>query len=99
MKRFVLMLSLLMLVASVGFAGEWTGFISDAKCKHATADKAGCMKSCIEGGQPAVLVEADGTVHEIADQDKVKEHAGHKVTIKGSEADGKIKVESVAMAD
>ena len=99
MKRFVLILSLLMLVSSVGFAGEWTGFISDAKCKHSTADKAGCMKSCIEGGQAAVLVEADGTVHEIADQDKVKEHAGKKVTVKGSEADGKIKVDSVTMAD
>ena len=99
MKRFCLILSLLMLVSSVGFAGEWTGFISDAKCKHATADKAGCMKSCIEGGQAAVLVESDGTVHEIADQDKVKKHAGQKVTIKGAQADGKIKVESVTMAD
>ncbi len=102
MKRFVLILSMLALGAGVGFAGEWTGYVTDAKCAKAGKageSHAGCAKNCIGGGAAAVLVDADGNVHEIANQDKVTEHAGHKVTLTGSEADGKITVESVATAD
>ena len=99
MKRFVLMMGLMTLAAGVGFAGEWTGFVSDAKCAKADAGHAGCAKSCISNGQEAVLVDADGNVHKIANQDKIKEHAGQKVKVTGSEADGKISVDTVTAAD
>jgi hypothetical protein len=46
-------------------------------------------------GSPAVLVTEDGTVYKIADQDKVKESAGKKVTLTGNLTDGSIRVDSV----
>ena len=46
------------------------------------------------------MVDADGKIYEIAEQDKVKEHAGAKVTINGMIADGKISsIESVEASD
>ncbi len=102
MKRFFALSSLLVMTAGLSFAGSWTGFVTDAKCAKAGKAgeaHAGCAKGCIGGGAEAVLVDADGKIMQIADQDKVKEHAGHKVTVTGSEVDGKIKVESVTMAD
>ena len=100
MKRLIALASLFLLTASVSFAGEWTGYVTDAKC--ANGGKAGeahasCAQGCIKGGEAAVLV-VDGKIYELDAQDKVTPHAGHKVTVTGSEADGKIKVESVKMA-
>ena len=88
-----------MLISCGTAAAEFTGHIVDAKC--AGGGKAGgphseCAKKCIEGGEAAVLVTADGTVYEITNQDKVTPHAGLQVTISGSEADGKITADSVA---
>jgi len=100
MRRLIALASLFLLTASVSFAGEWTGWVTDQKCaKQGKAGEghAGCAQGCIKGGEPAVLV-VDGKIYELDAQDKVKEHAGHKVTVSGSEADGKITVESVKMA-
>ena len=102
MKRVFVLLSILVLACGVGFAGDFsaTGDIVDAKCANGGKSGAGhssCAQNCIKGGEPAVLVTADGKIYEITNQDKVTPHAGHKVMVKGSEADGKITVDSVEM--
>ena len=104
MKRAFVLLSILVLACSVGMAADFsaTGDIVDAKCANGGKSGAGhstCAQNCIKGGEPAVLVTAAGKIYEIANQDKVIEHAGHKVTITGSENDGKITAESVKMGD
>ena len=103
MKKILTIAILTLVTAALCFAGSATGFVTDAKCAKAGkagAGHAGCAKGCIGGGEAAVLVDADGKVYEIAEQDKVKEHAGAKVTINGMIADGKISsIESVEAAD
>jgi hypothetical protein len=105
-KKTLLVLGLV-LVLSVGMAwaaekGSWTGYISDAKCgaKGAKAAHAGCAKKCIEGGQAAVFVTDDGgTVLEVTNQDKVKEHAGHHVKVEGTVDAKKLTVDKVTMVE
>jgi hypothetical protein len=89
--------------AMSAMAADFTGYIVDASCaakqgaKSASDDHAGCATRCIKGGAAAVLVNSEGKVFKIANQDKVTAHAGHKVTITGK-ADGEtITVDSVKM--
>ena len=82
--------------SSSGKAGSWTGWISDAKC-GAKVDAA-CAKKCIDAGEKAVFVsDKDKTVYPIANQDAVKAHAGHHVTVKGSMDNNTLTVSSVTM--
>ncbi len=78
-------------------AGEWTGYVMDQACagKKEMQGNADCAKSCIKRGSPAVLVTSDGTVYKIANQDKVVDHAGEKVTVSGKMENGQIEVSSV----
>jgi len=104
MKKMTVAL-LLVLVFSIGaMAAEWTGYISDESCTAkngakavSTADHATCAATCIKGGDAAVLVTEDGKVYKIADQAKVVNHAGHKVTISGSLNGDTISVDSIKM--
>jgi hypothetical protein len=87
------------LAAISAMAADWTGYIVDKSCsgkKEMLGDEA-CAKRCIGRGQPAVLATEDGKVYEIANQDKVTAHAGHKVTITGKMDKEIITVESVKM--
>jgi len=56
-----------------------------------------CAKRCIGRGDPAVFVTEDGKVYQIANQDKVKDHAGHKVTLTGKMDKETITVDDVKM--
>jgi hypothetical protein len=56
-----------------------------------------CAKKCIDGGSPAVLATEDGKVYAIANQDKVKDAAGKKVTVTGKMDKDTITVEDVKM--
>ena len=84
-------------------AADYTGYIVDQSCagrqgaKAASDDHAACSAKCIKGGAAAVLMTSDGKIYKIADQDKVTEHAGHKVTITGKMESDTIKVDSVKM--
>jgi hypothetical protein len=82
------------------FAAEWTGTISDAKCgmKHSDASEASakCVQGCVKGGQAAVFVTGDKVI-KIANQDAVKEHLGHKVTVTGKLDGDTLTVDSVKM--
>ena len=88
--------------AMSAMAADWTGYIEDASCagkmenKGADDSHAACATRCIKGGAPAVFV-SDGKVFDILNQDKVVEHAGHKVTISGTLDGDTIKVDSVKM--
>jgi hypothetical protein len=75
----------------------------DANCaakqgaKAASDDHAGCAAKCIKGGTAAVLVDSEGKVYKIANQDKVTAQAGHKVTVTGKMDGDTITVEDVKM--
>jgi hypothetical protein len=96
MKKF----AFVALFAASAFAAEWEGTISDAKCGAAHADASEksmkCVAACVKGGQKAVFV-TDGKVMQIANQDKVTAHLGHKVTLSGKLDGDTITVDSVKM--
>ena len=75
MKKTLLSLSLLALLAAAGVAGtaaadhhegSWTGEVVDLACYVANgakgSDHAGCAKSCVKNGQPMGLLTDDGTL-------------------------------------
>ncbi len=87
------------LAAISAMAAEWTGYIVDKGCstkKEMLGDEA-CAKRCIGRGAAAVLATEDGKVYAIANQDKVKEQAGKKVTVTGKLDKDTITVEEVKM--
>jgi hypothetical protein len=103
MKKIAVLSVLALVFVFSAVAGEYTGYIADSNCaakqgaKAASDAHADCAAKCIKGGAAAVLVTPEGTVYKIADQDKVKDHAGHKVTITGSLDGDTLKVDSVKM--
>ena len=105
MKKFA---SATILLGSVfafsALAGEWTGFVGDAKCaaKHAAATEkdVACAKACIKGGSDPVLIVGDKVMHFDGDSKaKAVEHAGHKVTVSGDLSGDAIKIDSIKMAE
>ena len=102
MTRKTLLTSALFLTlsASTAFAEDWKGTISDSMCgaKHvkATKEDMACAQKCVKGGSPAVLVV--GTkVYNIENQDAVKDHIGHKVSITGTMTGDTIHIDKVTM--
>lgn len=91
MKRVLTLLALTLTITGLCLAGTVTGYVTDAKCANAgkAGEKhAGCAKGCIGGGEAAVVVTEDGMIYEVAQQDKITDHAGAKVTVMGT-VDGK----------
>jgi hypothetical protein len=84
-------------LAATGVAAEVKGFVQDQRCSANPAMKgdAACAQKCIKGGAVAVLVGEDGKIYKIADQAKIKDHAGENVTVTGTVKDDTITVESV----
>jgi hypothetical protein len=78
-------------------AADWTGYVIDKNCagKKEMWGNETCAQSCIKRGAPAVFVTEDGKIYSIAEQDKVKEVAGKKVTLTGTMKGDTISVESV----
>ena len=87
------------LCALSAMAADFSGTIMDSKCStnKAMRENAACAARCIKGGDSAVLVTDEGKIYKIADQAKVVEHAGKKVTITGTADGDTIKVDSVKM--
>jgi len=81
-----------------------TGWISDSQCGVKGAnDKAGtaeCTVKCVkEHNAKYVFVnDADKKVYVVDAQDKVAEHAGHHVTVKGTVEGETLKLSSIEMA-
>jgi hypothetical protein len=106
MKKFVLFIvlcSLLLMVASVAFAaGSETvnGWVSDSKCgvKGANAGAEACTKKCIAAGaSPVVVTDKDQKVLTVENPDALKDHYGHHVAVTGHVDGDKIHVDSVKM--
>jgi hypothetical protein len=97
MKTFTAIATLALGLAATGMAAEYKGFVEDQNCssKAGMKDNAECAKKCIGNGSPAVLVSEDGTIYKIANQDKIKSHAGEKVTVTGDVKDGTLTIEDV----
>jgi sugar/nucleoside kinase (ribokinase family) len=84
----------------MGKSATVNGWVSDAKCgaKGANAGAEACTKKCVAAGEKMVLVtDGDNKVLAIDNQDAVKEHAGHHVTVTGTMGKDSIKVASVKM--
>jgi hypothetical protein len=99
MKKLTAVAALAFGLAASGMAAEFKGFVEDTACagKADMKDDADCAKKCIKGGSPAVLVSADGKIYKIANQAKIVEHAGMKVTVTGDLKGDTITVASVKM--
>lgn len=91
------LLPLFALAALSAVAADWTGYIIDKNCasKKEMWGNEACAQSCMKRGAPAVLVTDEGKVYQIAQQDKVKDLAGKKVTINGKAEGDTITVSSV----
>lgn len=101
MKKLVAGSVLMFAVATASAFGETLkGTVSDSMCgaKHvnATKDDIACAQKCVKGGSPAVFIMGD-KVYKIDNQDAVKDHVGHKVTLNGSLTGDTIHVDSVKM--
>ncbi len=101
MKKTLAAFALMAFGSLSAFAGTWTGYIADSKCKHTdgTADHVACTEKCVKGGAEVVFVTADNKVLKIdaASLDKVQAHLGHKVTITGKVTDDTVKIDKVKM--
>ena len=97
-------LALAFCAATLTFGGDgtWTGYISDSHCgaKGAREGHADCASKCVkEKGASYVFVDdADHKVYNISNQDAAVAHAGHHVTVKGSESGDTLKIASIEMA-
>lgn len=102
MRKLGSILVAVVFLAALSFAADDTktisGYITDAKC----APKVGgdCAKKCVEKGEKAVLVtDSDKKVLAIDNQDAVKAHAGHHVSVTGTLNGDTLHVDKVAMLE
>ncbi len=106
-KRLIVCAVALLIVAGISLAagteGSWTGWVTDNMCgakganeKHAECATEKCVKGM--GAKYALYNPSDKKVYILDPQDKVAEHAGHYVTIKGTAEGDTIKVTSISMA-
>jgi hypothetical protein len=100
-KKLTMSLAMGLSLTLAGYAAELKGTISDEKCGKAHADASEksmkCVAGCIKGGKAAVLVTEDGKIRKIHNQDAIKGHEGHKVTITGNVDGDSVHVDSVKM--
>jgi hypothetical protein len=98
MKRTIL-LSLSLAFAS--FAGEWTGYISDATCGASNANDSAaskeCAKNCVKGGAAPVFVVGDKVI-KISDPKKVMNFVGDKVKVTGKLDNDTVSVDTIVKA-
>lgn len=109
-KRILVFAVALLIVAGLGLTAastsaddkSWTGYVTDSMCaaKGGAAVKDGeCAKRCVGRGDKYVLYIPDSKKAYVLDpQEKLDEHAGHYVTVKGTLDGNTIKVASIAMA-
>jgi len=101
MKKVLASFALVAIGSLSAFAGEWSGYIADSKCKHTdgTEKSIACTQKCIKGGSEAVFVSSDDKVLKIdkASLDKVTPHYGHKVTVTGKVVGDTLTVDTIKM--
>jgi len=88
MKRivFLLVAALLSVVSlyaeDTGKATEMTGWLCNSKCVTQSAGHASCDQNCADKTGDVVLVDDQGKIFKIENQDKVMGHAGKKAKMK-----------------
>jgi uncharacterized protein DUF5818 len=97
MKKVIAGFGLMAALSLSAMAADVTGYIIDQSCadKPAMRGNVQCAQSCMKKGSPAVLVTDEGKVYKFADQAKVVDHAGQKVTVTGKVDGETITVDSV----
>ena len=100
--KFAAVTTGMLLAAGLAFADStMTGYIADSKCGAKAAHEGAreCTIKCVKEGAKYVFVnDADKKVYAIDAQDKVADHAGHHVTVKGTVDGDTLKLESIDMA-
>src|SRR5690242_16703492 len=101
--RFAAVVVVALFAGALAMAGDgsWTGYITDSKCGAKAAHEGAreCTVKCVKEGAKYVFVnDADKKVYAIENQDKVADHAGHHVTVKGSVEGDNLKLNSIEMA-
>jgi len=84
----------------MGKSATVNGWITDAKCGAKGANAAGeaCTKKCVAGGEKMVIVtDGDSKVLAVDNQDALKGHAGHHVTVTGTVTNDTMHVSNVKM--
>lgn len=86
------------------FAGDMTGWISDAACGAGNGNGSSasreCAKNCIKGGSKAVFVsEKDQKVYQLSDPAKAANFLDKKVKVSGKVSGDKIELTSIAYAE
>ena len=105
MKKFLLALCAIAFIGAVSQAQDskpketkMAGWVSDEKCGVKDIDNADCVKKCAEGGSKLVFVsEKDKSVINVDNQDALKGHEGHHVSVVGKLDNGTLHVDKVAM--
>ena len=101
MKKVLATFALMAIGSLSAFAGEWSGYIADSKCKHTdgTDKSIACTKSCIQKGSDAVFVTSDDKVLKIdkASMEMITPHFGHKVTVTGDVKGDTLTVKTIKM--
>ena len=109
MKKLWAVFSLCALGCVGAVAGQWTGYISDAKCATASAKAKSaaewinpaafesCVKKCVKEGSAVVFVTEDNKILQIdaASMVKVMPNLGHKVTVTGTMEGKTLKVDNI----
>ena len=97
MKKVIAGFGLAAAFALSAMAADVTGYIIDQSCadKPAMRGNVQCAQTCIKKGSPAVLVTEEGKVYKFADQAKVVDKAGQKVTVTGKVDGDTITVDSL----
>ncbi len=102
-KRTSILLVVILFIAGAMLAGEkgeeetWTGWVTDTNCgmKDDQAGHAACAKRCASRGVDLALVSSEGKLFKLTPKDKVVEHAGEYVEVKGTMEEDTIQVVSI----
>jgi hypothetical protein len=105
MKKIFAVVFALALAAPITFAKDSkpktvkvSGWVSNEKCGAKDIDNAACTKKCAEGGSKLVVVsEKDKSVINVDNEDALKGHEGHHVSVTGKMDNGTLHVDNVAM--
>jgi len=105
MKKLLLVMFALAFISSVSLAKDkapkatkMSGWVSDEKCGAKDIDNADCAKKCAEGGSKLVFVsEKDKSIINVDNQDALKGHEGHHVSVTGNLDNGTLHVDKISM--
>ena len=105
MKRIAIAIGLVLLATTMFAADKsWTGYVTSEHCAskgNPAAHAKGCVDSCLgkEGAKAVLLTDSDNKVVKIANQDKVKDHAAHHVTVTGKLEGDTLTIDTLKMVE